>query len=160
MSSVAPSIRDIVQASVEEHRGAVGALMPVLHSVQHRLGCIPKDAIPEIARHLDLSRAEVQGVMDFYHDFRSSPAGRHTVQICRAEACQAMGSRDLEHHARTSLGVDWGQTTKDGLITLEPVYCLGNCACSPSVRVDDQFHARVNPERFDELVQTLKDAEL
>lgn len=159
MNSAVPSISDIVRVSVEEHRDAVGALMPILHSVQHRLGCIPKEAIPEIARLLNLSRAEVQGVMDFYHDFRTTPPGRHTVHICRAEACQAMGARELERHAKTSLGVDWGGTTADGLITLEPVYCLGNCACSPSVRVDDDFHARVDPEYFDEMVSKLREVE-
>ena len=90
-----------------------------------------------------LSRAEVHGVISFYHDFKTIPVGRHTVQICRAEACQSMGSRQLEAHAKQALGVDYGETTADGPFTLEPVYCLGNCACSPSVRIDDDIYARV-----------------
>lgn len=124
----------------------------MLHAIQHALGYIPAESVPVIARALQLSRAEVHGVISFYHDFRSAPAGRHTLQICRAEACQAMGARALEDHARASLGIDYGDTTADGAFTLEPVYCLGNCACSPSVRIDDDIHARVDPARLDELL--------
>lgn len=124
----------------------------MLHAIQHALGYIPAESVPVIARALQLSRAEVHGVISFYHDFRSAPAGRHTLQICRAEACQAMGARALEDHARASLGIDYGDTTADGDFTLEPVYCLGNCACSPSVRIDDDIHARVDPARLDELL--------
>ena len=94
-------------------------------------------------------------MISFYHDFRTQPGGRHTLQICRAEACQAMGSRVLEAHAKDALGVDFGGTTADGAITLEPVYCLGNCACSPSVRIDDNVYARVDPSRLDELLAEL-----
>ena len=119
------------------------------------LGFIPADAVPGIARALHLSRAEVHGVISFYHDFRSAPAARHVLQICRAEACQAMGARALEAHARKRLGIDYGGTTADGAITLEPVYCLGNCACSPSVRLDDEIHARVDAARLDELLAGL-----
>ena len=132
-----------------------GALLPVLHDVQHRLGFIPADSVPAIATALNLSRAEVHGVISFYHHFRSEPAGQHVVQVCRAEACQAVGARSLEAHVETSLGVKIGETTADGNITLEPVYCLGNCACGPSVQVGDEVYARVNPERFDELMTDL-----
>jgi formate dehydrogenase subunit gamma len=111
--------------------------------------------VPVIARALQLSRAEVHGVVSFYHDFRTAPAGSHVLQICRAEACLAMGSRALEAHARSRLGIDYGGTTGDGAVTLEPVYCLGNCACSPSVRLDDEIHARVDPARLDELLADL-----
>ena len=111
-----------------------------------------------IAEAISLSRAEVHGVMSFYHDFRSQPAGEHVVHMCRAEACQAMGSRGLEEHARDRLGIDYGETTADGLFTLEPVYCLGNCACSPSVRINDEIHARVSAEKFDELISALEEA--
>lgn len=134
----------------ESHRQ--GPLLPLLHGVQQELGFIPPEAVPEIARALHLSRAEVHGVLSFYHQFRSRPAGRTIVQICRAEACQARGSRQLELHAKNSLGLDYGDTSSDGAVTLEPVYCLGNCASGPSVRVDDKVFARVDSERFDELL--------
>ena len=149
------SLDELVAAVVDEHAGRIGPLMPVLHAIQHRLGCIPEDAIPLIAKRMNLSRAEVHGVMHFYHDFRSTPAGQHTVQICRAEACQAMGSAALEKHAKKKLGIDYGETTPDGRITLQAVYCLGNCACTPSVRIGDDVYARVTPERLDELIGQL-----
>jgi len=94
--------------------------------------------------------------MSFYHDFRSEPGGEHILHLCRAEACQAMGSRELEEHVKERLGIDYGETTSDGLFTLEPVYCLGNCACSPSLRVNDDLHARVTAEKFDELIQGME----
>lgn len=140
---------------IARFRDTPGGLLPLLHAVQESAGYIPPDAVPVIAAGLGLSRAEVHGVISFYHDFRSAAAGHHVLQICRAEACQAMGGRALEEHARASLGVDYGETTADGEITLEPVYCLGNCACSPSVRLDDEVHARVNPARLDELLADL-----
>jgi len=156
MNSSAVSLREVVEHAVEQHRGKVGALMPVLHSIQETFGFIPTEAVPIMASALSLSRAEVHGVMSFYHDFRSEPAGEHIVQLCRAEACQAMGARELEAHARERLGVGFGETTADGLFTLEPVYCLGNCACSPSIRVDDAIHARVTAEKFDALIAGLE----
>ena len=130
-----------------------GALLPILHAVQDRLGYIPPETVPAIAQALNLSRAEVHGVISFYHFFRTEAAGRITVYICRAESCQAMGSTALEAHAKQTLGVDFHQTTADGAIILEPVYCLGNCACSPSVMIDGELHSRVTPERFDQLVK-------
>lgn len=132
-----------------------GALLPILHAVQSRYGYIPEEAIGQIASSLHLSRAEVHGVISFYHDFRTQPAGKHTVQVCRAEACQSMGGQQLEAHAQQKLGVALGETTADGNITLEPVYCLGNCACSPSLRIDDQVYARVDASRFDALIAEL-----
>jgi formate dehydrogenase subunit gamma len=156
MNSSAVSLREIVESAVESHRDRVGPLLPVLHSVQEKLGYVPQEAVPMIAGAMNLSRAEIHGVMSFYHDFRSEPAGQHIVHLCRAEACQAMGSRALEQHARDRLGIDFGQTTSDGLFTLEPVYCLGNCACSPSIRINDEIHARVSPELFDELISGLE----
>jgi formate dehydrogenase subunit gamma len=157
--SAAVSLQEIVESAVTAHQGRIGPLLPVLHAVQDKLGHIPPDAVPLVARALNLSRAEVHGVIGFYHDFRSEPPGEHVVHLCRAEACQAMGARALERHARKRLGVDFGQTTVDGLFTLEPVYCLGNCACSPSIRVDDEIHARVSPAKFDELIARLEAAE-
>ena len=148
----------VVAELLDRYRDTPGGLLPLLHAIQERLGHIPPDAVPAIASALNLARAEVHGVITFYHDFRSDPRGRHRVQICLAEACQAMGSRSLEAHAKAALGIDFGETTADGAVTLEPVYCLGNCACSPSVRIDDRVHARVNTERFDALVAGLRAA--
>ena len=156
MSPSAVSLREIVQSAVESHRGRVGPLLPVLHSVQDKLGFVPQEAVPMIAGAMNLSRAEIHGVMSFYHDFRTEPAGQHIVHLCRAEACQAMGARGLEQHARDRLGIEFGQTTADGLFTLEPVYCLGNCACSPSIRINDEVHARVSADKFDELISRLE----
>ena len=157
MQASAFSLAETVEAVVAEHAGQIGALMPVLHGLQQRMGYIPEEAVPLLARALNLSRAEVHGVMHFYHDFRSEPAGDHLIQLCRAEACQAMGSRALEQHVKARLGVDYGQTTPDGRFSLEPVYCLGNCACTPSVRIDDAVHARVTPERFDRLLESMEE---
>jgi len=156
MQASAYSLQETVEAVVQEHAGQVGALMPVLHGLQQRMGYIPPEAIPMIARALNLSRAEVHGVIHFYHDFRAEPAGDHLIQLCRAEACQAMGSRKLEAHVKARLGIDFGETTADGRYTLDPVYCLGNCACTPSIRIDDTVHARVSPERFDQLLDEIK----
>lgn len=159
MNSSAVSLQEIVESKVEDHRGKIGPLMPVLHSIQEKLGYIPAEAVPMIGRLMNLSRAEIHGVMSFYHDFRSEPAGDHVIHLCRAEACQAMGAAMLEQHARARLGVEFGETTPDGLFTLEPVYCLGNCACSPSIRIDDDVYARVSAERFDELITQLQGEE-
>ena len=151
------SVADIVAASIREYRDVPGGLLPLLHAIQDAAGYIPEDAVPHVASAMRLSRAEVHGVISFYHDFRSEPAGRHVLQICRAESCQAMGARALEAHAKASLGIDYGGTSADGRISLEPVYCLGVCACSPSVRLDDAVHARVDPARLDELLAGLAD---
>lgn len=152
-----PDISAKVRAAIEANVAKEGALLPVLHAVQESVGYVPDDAVPLIAHTLNLSRAEVHGVVSFYHYFRTHPPGRHTVRICRAEACQALGARALEAHARKALGVDWHETTADGAITLEAIYCLGNCGCGPSVLVDpDRLHARMTPEAFDALVGELR----
>lgn len=156
MSPPSATLKQTVDSIVESHRGQVGALLPVLHEVQDFFGHVPGDAVPMIAQAMNLSRAEVHGVLSFYHDFRSEPAGGHLVHLCRAEACQAMGARELERHAFERLGIGYGETTADGLLTLLPVYCLGNCACSPSLRIGDEIHARVSAERFDELMAQLE----
>ena len=145
------SITDLV----DQYKDLPGALLPLLHAIQGEVGYVPDSVVAIIAGGLNLSRAEVHGVISFYHDFKTHPVGRNTVQICRAEACQSMGSRLLEAHAKETLGIDYHETTADGNITLEPVYCLGNCACSPSVRVNDDIVARVDQDRFDELVDNL-----
>jgi formate dehydrogenase subunit gamma len=132
-----------------------GPLIEVLHEVQHRLGCIPPGAVGPIAEGLNLSRAEVHGVVSFYHYFREHPVGRHVVEICRAEACQSMNSHVLIDHIKRRLGIEFHGTTVDGRVTLLPVYCLGNCACAPAVMIDGELHGRVSPERFDQLAMQL-----
>jgi formate dehydrogenase subunit gamma len=133
-----------------------GALMPILHAVQATVGYVPADAVPLIARELNLSIAEVHGVVSFYHYFRRQPGGRHVVHLCRAEACQAVGAVDLERHAKQALGIDFHGTTADGAISLEPVYCLGNCALGPSVMIDNDLQGRVSPTRFDALMASIR----
>lgn len=129
-----------------------GPLIEVLHAIQAELGYVPPAAVPLVAAELNLSRAEVHGVVSFYHFFRGTRPGAHTVNVCRAESCQAVGGEALAAHARRRLGVDFHETTPDGRFSLEPVYCLGNCACSPAVMIDDRLHGRVTPERFDALL--------
>ena len=135
-----------------------GALLPILHGIQDAVGHIPREAVDEIASALNLSRAEVHGVVTYYHYFRSEPAARHVVQICRAESCQAMGAEALWAHACLRLGSDGHGTTADGVFTLEPVYCLGLCASSPAMTVDDKLHARVGTAKFDRLVAQARTA--
>jgi formate dehydrogenase subunit gamma len=132
-----------------------GGLLQVLHGIADRLGYIPSDAIGRVATALNLSRAEVYGVVTFYHDFRSEPPGRHVLELCRAEACQAMGSEVLAERLERRLGCEFKQTSADGAITLEPVYCLGNCAAAPALLVDGQLRGRLTPERLDQLVDGL-----
>jgi len=142
-----------IQAIVDSHRERPGATLPILHDIQAALGFIPEQAIAMVAEGLNLSRAEVYGVITFYADFRTTPPGQHIVQICRGEACQAKGSRALEDHAKQQLAIDFHQTTADQSVTLEPVYCLGNCACSPSVRIGDEVFGRVDAGTFDDLIR-------
>jgi len=135
-----------------------GALLPILHAVQEALGHVPEGAVALIARELNLSRADVHGVVSFYHFFRTRPSGKRIVYLCRAESCQSMGASALELHVKQRLGVDFHQTTDDGMFTLEPVYCLGNCACSPAMMVDETLHGRVTPEQFDAWLKTAREA--
>jgi formate dehydrogenase subunit gamma len=141
---------------VRELKDRPGALLPILHGIQEELGHIPEDAVLIIASEMNLTRAEVHGVVTFYHDFRSHPPGRHIVRICQAESCQAAGSAALTDHARKRLGIQFHQTTSDRSCSLEPVYCLGNCALSPSVMVDQEVFGRVNAERFDEILEEVR----
>lgn len=131
-------------------------LVQILRAFMDRFGWIRNDAVRQLAKELNLSRADVHGVVSYYHDFRTSPTGKHVVKICEAEACQSMGSRDLAEHAKKSLGMDMHESNAD--MTLEPVYCLGNCACSPAIMVDGKTYGRVSSERFDEIVAQAKGA--
>lgn len=152
--------KQLVERITRELQDIPGALLPILHAVQAELGFIPPQLLPVIANGLNLSRAEVHGVVSFYHYFRSSPPGRNTIQICRAESCQAMGSRALEAHAQRALRCKFNQTSADGEFTLLAVYCLGNCACSPSVRVGDKIYGHVDAAKFDALVAALSTSEV
>lgn len=145
-----------VETIASELRGRPGALMLILHELQNRFGYIPHDSVPIVAKVLNVTRAEVHGVVTFYHDFRRQPPGRHVIRLCRAESCQAMGAVALADHVRGRLGVDFGETTPDGAFTLEAVYCLGNCGCSPAMMLNDEPCGRVNAARFDEMISELK----
>jgi formate dehydrogenase subunit gamma len=146
----------VINRIIEQQRHEPGALLPIFHGIQDALGYVPREAIALVAQGLNLSRAEVHGVLTFYHHFRTSPAGRHTVYVCRAESCQSMGASELIERAKATLGIGFHDTTRDGAFTLEPIYCLGNCACSPAMMIDDEVYGRVTPDRFDEVVRTVK----
>lgn len=142
----------VVDAALARYQDQPGPLLQVLHAIQDDLGHIPPAALPLVAEALNLSRADVYGVVTFYHYFRQEPAGRRVLQLCQAEACRSMHSETLTAHAKQRLGIDFHQTAADGSVTLEPVYCLGNCACAPAVMLDGELHGRVTPERLDELL--------
>ncbi len=146
------SLEACVDASLAKLESRDGALLPLLHAIQAEHGHVPADAVPLLADRLNLSRAEVHGVISYYHHFRTTPAGKHVVQVCRAEACQARGADALVAHAKQKLGIDFHETTSDGSVTLEPVYCLGQCACGPAIMVGEAIHAHVTPQRFDALL--------
>jgi formate dehydrogenase subunit gamma len=147
------SAEEAVAAAIAQHADSAGALLPMLHAIQDRLGFIPSEAVPRLADALNLSRAEVYGVITFYHDFRSAPPGRHVLKVCRAEACQAMGATALVDHITARLGTKLGETSADGAVTVEAVYCLGNCALSPAVMLDGALLGRVDAKRADELLE-------
>lgn len=139
-------------AAIALHKDRPGPLLPILHAIQAKLGCVPPDVVQTVAEALNLSRAEVHGVITFYPHFRQAPAGRHVVELCRAESCQAMGGERLATHARKKLGCDFHTTSGDGKYTLEPVYCLGLCAQSPAMLIDGVPYARLTPKRFDTIL--------
>lgn len=145
---------DIIAAEAAQD----GACLPILHALQRAFGHVPQEAVPMVAQTLNLSRAEVHGVVSFYHDFRHEPAGRHVVKLCRAEACQSMGADNLHQHAKDKLRVGWGETTTDGRITLEPVYCLGLCACAPSAMVDGKVYGGLDDVKLGKLIDRVRAA--
>ena len=155
-------LNPIEYQAIERHIAAFqslpGALLPLLHAIQDDIGYVPELSYPLISKALSLSVAEVHGVVTFYHHFRTHKPGRHILQICRAESCQAMGSEALEAHIKKKLDVHFHETTSDGSITLEPIYCLGNCACSPSVMIDEEVFGRVDSQKIDQLIANLKGA--
>ncbi len=154
-NSKVKSIEQIISEIVEQKKGIPGALLPILHDIQHHFDYIPKEAIAIVAQGLQQTEAEIYGVISFYAHFQLNKPGRHTIEICRGEACQAMDSKALEKAIKNQLAVDFGQTTVDKSFTLEPVYCLGNCACSPSIKVADSVYGRMNSEKFAKLSEQL-----
>lgn len=142
------TVGSAVRAIVAAHADHRGALLPVLHALQEELGHVPPDAVPVLAEELNLSRADVHGVVTFYRDFRDAPAGRTTVRICRAEACQALGANQLVHTARQETGLELGQTTPSGALTVDAVFCLGNCVLGPSLTVNGRLCGRVDAEQL------------
>ena len=141
-----------VRRIVAQHKERPGPLLEILHGIQAAFGYVPAGVIPVVAEELNISRAEVHGVVTFYHFFRHERPGAHTVSLCQAESCQSMGAEALAEHARQRLGIDFHQTTADKTVSLEPVYCLGNCSLGPSIMIDNQLQGRVSPRRFDELM--------
>lgn len=147
----AEEIREILG----KHLHLEGPLLPILHDLQNSFGYLPQEAVPQIAGALNLSVAEVTGIISFYHDFRKAPAGRHVLKLCRAEACQSMGSDALADRVLSLLGVDWHGTTTDGRITVEPVYCLGLCACAPAAMLDGRVHGALTEAKATKILEAL-----
>lgn len=143
---------DRIAEIVADHLALEGPLLPIFHAIQQEYGHVPAIAQPVIAEALNITRAEVHGVMSFYHDFRTTEAGRHVVRICRAEACQSVGADALSERAMKTLGVDWHGTTKNGAVTLEPVFCLGLCACGPAALVDGKVVGRLVAAKLDRIL--------
>ena len=151
LSQPAPSVEEIREI-VASQLHLEGPLLPIFHALQQTFGCVPQAALPVIAEALNITRAEVHGVMSFYHDFREVPAGRHVVKICRAEACQAVGADALAARTLEKLGTEWHGTTANGAVTIEPVYCLGLCACGPAAMVDNKVVGRVDDAKMAKLL--------
>ncbi|KRS11342.1 ATP synthase subunit E [Roseovarius atlanticus] len=153
MQSAAPTpTEDEIAALIESNADLEGPLLPMLHALQESFGHIPRPAMQMIADRLNITKAELHGVISFYHDFREAPAGKHVLKICRAEACQAMGGNALAEETLAKLGLDWHGTTINGAVTVEPVYCLGLCACGPAAMMDDRCVGRVDRRRMDALL--------
>ncbi|MES2181471.1 MAG: formate dehydrogenase subunit gamma [Pseudomonadota bacterium] len=149
-----------LDALITQHKNMPGALLPLLHAIQDTIGYVPESSYTPISKALSLSVAEVHGVVTFYHHFRTHKPGRHILQICRAESCQSMGAEALEAHAKKCLNIDYHQTTADQAVTLEPVYCLGNCALSPAVMMDEEVHGRMTAADLDALILEVQATEV
>ena len=141
---------------IAAHAKQEGAALPILHAIQEEFGYVPQDAIPMVAQALNRSRAEIHGVVTFYHDFREKPAGRHVLKLCRAEACQSMGGDALAAQAQKRLGIGWHETTPDGQVTLEPIFCLGLCACAPSALADGEVVGRLDRAGLDTVIDGMR----
>jgi formate dehydrogenase subunit gamma len=157
--SVQPASTGIAERTaqvIEDFKELEGPLLPILHGIQDEFGYVPQESLPVIAEALNLSRAEVHGVVTFYHDYRSHPAGRHVLKLCQAEACQSMGSGAIAAKMKQLLGIGFHETTKDGAVTLEPVYCLGLCACAPSAMLDGDVIGRLDNDKLDEIMAEVR----
>jgi formate dehydrogenase subunit gamma len=143
-------------AIIHELQGLEGPLLPILHGIQEEFGHVPQASLPVIAEALNISNAEVHGVVTFYHDYRSHPAGRHVLKVCQAEACQSVGSDAVAAKLKRLLGIGFHETSWDGAVTLEPVYCLGLCACAPAAMLDGQVIGRLDDEKIDEIVAEVR----
>ena len=156
MQSARTDIADRAIGIIDQLKSKEGPLLPILHELQDEFGYVPQETLPLIAHALNISRAEVHGVFTFYHDYRDHPAGRHVLKLCRAEACQSMGGDALAEHARQVLGIDWHGTTADGAVTLEPVYCLGLCACAPAAMLDGEVIGRLDADQLEEIAAEVR----
>lgn len=150
------NVAERTAAIIEEFKSLEGPLLPILHEMQHQFGYVPTETLPAIAQALNISNAEVHGVVTFYHDYRKEPAGRHVLKICQAEACQSMGSDRIAAMVQQALGIGFHETSKDGAVTLEPIYCLGLCACAPSAMLDGEVMGRVDQDTIDEIVEAVR----
>jgi formate dehydrogenase subunit gamma len=155
-TEISETTLDLVKAIAESLRDRRGALLPILRALQEELGYIPEESVPLVAEALNLTRAEVHGVVTFYHDFRTRKLGRRVVKICQAESCQALGSAQVSAAAKAHLGIDFEETTGDNAFTLRKVYCLGNCALSPSIMIDADVHGRVTPESVRTIIEAAR----
>lgn len=156
MQQASTEIASAATEIVGRWKGAEGPLLPILNDLQEEFGYVPREALPVVAQELNLTRAEVYGVVSFYHDYRAEPAGRHVLKLCRAEACQSVGGDALAERLQDLLGVKFHETAADGSVTLEPVYCLGLCACAPSAMLDGEVIGRLDEARVEAIVAGVK----
>ncbi|WP_367716678.1 formate dehydrogenase subunit gamma [Nitratireductor sp. GISD-1A_MAKvit] len=156
MQQARTEIASAVEPIIDRWKNEEGPLLPILNGIQRELGHVPRDSLPIIAEALNLSRAEVYGVVSFYHDYREKPAGRHVLKLCRAEACQSMGGDAIAEKLQKLLGIKFHETSADGAVTLEPVYCLGLCACAPSAMLDGEVIGRIDEARAEEIAAEVR----
>lgn len=156
MQSQGTDVAAQTAAIINAMKGLEGPLLPILHGIQEEFGYVPQETLPIIAQALNISRAEVHGVVTFYHDYRRAPAGRHVLKLCQAEACQSMGSDAVADRIRQLLGIGFHETSADGAVTLEPVYCLGLCACAPAAMLDGEVIGRIDQDVVDEIVAEVR----
>jgi formate dehydrogenase subunit gamma len=156
MQPASTELAERTAAVISELKNLEGPLIPILHGVQEEFGYVPQETLPIIAEALNLSRAEVHGVFTFYHDFRHHPAGRHVLKVCQAEACQSMGSDAIAAQIKQKLGIGFHETSKDGAVTLEPIYCLGLCACAPAAMLDGEVIGRLDADKIDEIAEEIR----
>ncbi|RJG46701.1 formate dehydrogenase subunit gamma [Mesorhizobium sp. DCY119] len=156
MQAASTQIASRAAAIVDEMKALEGPLLPILHEIQEEFGHVPAETLPIIAKVLNISNAEVHGVVTFYHDYRNHPAGRHVLKVCRAEACQSMGGDAIAAQISQALGIGFHETAKDNSVTLEPVYCLGLCACAPAAMLDGEVIGRLDADKIEEIVREVR----